>query len=74
MLVDHVIYYYNAFIFNSASAMEVSSLAQELQSNINSTNAIQQQVSDSLTVLEDSIQETQERIEQVRTLPALVLD
>lgn len=46
----------------------MGSLAQELQDNINSTNMIQQQVSESLTLLEDSVQETEEYIEQVRNL------
>ena len=51
---------------NSTSAMEVGSLAQELQGNINSINMIQQQVTESLELLEDSVQETEEHIEQVR--------
>ena len=55
-------------IFNSASAMEVGSLAQELQDNINSSNMIQQQVSESLAMLEDSIQETVEYVELVSNL------
>ena len=54
--------------FYSASAMQVESLAQELQSSINSTNMIQQQVSESLALLEDSIQETVEHIELVTNL------
>ena len=48
--------------------MEVESLAQELQGNINSTNMIQQQVSESLALLEDSVQQTVEHIELVRNL------
>lgn len=55
-------------IFNSASAKEVGSLAQELQDNINSSNMIQQQVSESLAMLEDSIQETVEYVELVSNL------
>lgn len=50
---------------NSASAIEVGSLAQELQDNINSTNMVQRQVTESLALLEDSVQETEEHIEQV---------
>lgn len=48
--------------------MEVGSLAQELQDNISSSNMIQQQVSESLAMLEDSIQETVEYIELVSNL------
>ena len=48
--------------------MEVESLAQELQGNINCTNMIQQQVSGSLALLEDSVQETVEHTELVRNL------
>ena len=48
--------------------MEVESLAQELQGNINNTNMIQQQVSESLALLEDSVQQTVEHTELVRNL------
>ena len=64
-LVDHVTFIPFNINLNSASAMEVGSLAQELQDNIGSTNMIQQQVTESLALLEDSVQETEEHIEQV---------
>ena len=54
------------FLFtDSASAMEVASLAQQLQDNINNTNVIQQQISRNLTLLENSVQETVEQIQLV---------
>ena len=60
--------------FNSTLAMEAESVVQELQGNINSTNVIQQQVSDSLMVLNDSIQEIVEHIQLVWNYSVLVLD
>ena len=52
--------------------MEVGSLAQELQDNVlNSANMIQQQVLESLALLDDSIQKTEEHVELVSTFSYL---
>lgn len=45
--------------------MEAELVVQELQGNINSTNVTQQQVSESLAILNEYIQETVEHIQLV---------
>lgn len=55
--MDHSLY--------SDSVLEVESLVQQLQDDLNYTNITQQRITQDLTVVHKRIEETQEQIQQV---------